>query len=372
MSTVGSKPGLSGALKAAAILTCAVAISFSFARALDIISWSGIYQNRFSFIPGHWYRSQLTVASNKSGDTCVLIGASVVREGFDSDQLSAAVPGVKFVNLATTGGFSPMDVLDIESRILAETGDRYRCIIVGMNNFYMRHFDSESYELVKTDYLSQLPVTALAMPTVWSGGSNKKVMINRLVIPFGTNSVMAQRWWRFGLYELRSLVSPQPVEMARYEIEPNEFTPAVQFQYRGRPSILDQNVSRARAEFVQHQLESPDSYRDPETGKVLNATIKRLSKLSDHIIVVTMPLTSVYRTVEEVAKPAFDEARLSIKEALFVKCDIVASDERDLYYDTSHVNESGREKLSQSLAAVVGKVLHGTIPVGQAGLCATE
>ncbi len=369
MSTVGSRSGLSGMLKAAAIVACAASICFGFARALDAIPWSGLYQNQFSFVPGHWVRSQLTAASRSRGDTCVLIGASVVREGFNSDQLALGVPGVKFVNIATTGGFSPMDVLDIQSRILAQVGDRYRCIIVGMNNFYMRHFDSASYELVTTDYLSQVPVTALAMPAIWHGGSTKPVLLNRVMMPFGRNSQIAQQWWRYSLYQFRSFVSERPVEMARYEIFPNEFTPAFQFQYRGKRSVFDQNISIAREEFAQHQLELPESYMGVETREVMRGTIDRLSKLSERVIVVTMPLTSVYRTVEEVAKPAFDDARASFDNAIFVKCQIAASDERDLFYDTSHVNEKGREKLSKSLAGIINEALQGAASVTQSGLC---
>lgn len=372
MSTVVSRSAFSGVFKAAVILAWAIFICFGFARALDAISWSGLYQSNFSFVPGHWVRSQLTRASSSPGDTCVLIGASVVREGFDSSQLSQSVPGVRFVNLATTGGFSPMDVLDVQSRILAQAGDRYRCIIVGMNNFYLRHFDRQSYELVTTDYLSQMPAAALAIPEIWSGGSDKRSLINRMMVPFGKNSVIAQRWWRYSLYELRSILSRDPVDIARYETDPTEFKPAFQFQYIDKPSILEQNIPRAREEFAQHDLEAADSYKDSGTKLVMKRTIERLAKLTDHVIVVTMPLSSVYRTVEDVSKPAFEQARASIDDAIFVKCKIADAEEGALFYDTSHVNENGREKLSKSLAVIVSNAMVGRAPIGQSDLCATE
>lgn len=370
MSTVGSRSGFRSVLKAAVIVGCAASICFGFARTLDAMPWSWLYQNQFSFVPGHWFRSQLNEASRHAADTCVLLGASVVREGFDSDQLSSEVPGVRFVNLATTGGFSPMDVLDIESRILAQAGGRYRCIILGMNNFYLRQFDSKAYELVTTDYLSQVPIDLLGASRVWAGGSDKRSMVGRLMVPFGRNSVIAQRWWRYGLYNLKKSVSRHLVDAADYEVQPNEFKPAVQFQYSGRPSIFEQNVGRARKEFADHGLEQPASYYDPAPAKVFGQTIDRLSKLSDHVMVVTMPLSSVYESVENVSKYAFDSARLGVKKASFLRCSIAGVDEKLLFYDTSHLNAEGRKRLSSSLSQHLRLPLDGNSSLPSNGDCA--
>jgi hypothetical protein len=371
MSTVGSKSGFRSILKAAVIVGCAASISFGFARALDAVSWSWIYQNQFSFVPAHWFRSQLTEASTDAAETCVLLGVSVTREGFDSDQLSSEVPGVRFVNLATTGGYSPMDVLDIESRILAQAGGKYRCIIVGMNNFYFRQFDSKAYELVKTDYLSQVPIELLGAARVWAGGSSKLSIVSRLMIPFGRNSVIAQRWWRFGLYNLRKSVSPDLTNAAAYEVEPNEFKPAVQFQYLGLPSIFEHNVDRARQEIVDHQLDLPTSYSDPVPPKVFRQTIDRLSSLSDHVMIVTVPLSSVYQSVEKVSKYASDAARLGVKNAVFLRCSVGGDDERLLFYDTSHLNAEGRKRLSSNLSPQLRFLLNGNSALPPNSGCAT-
>jgi hypothetical protein len=355
----GSKSRFSGAIKATAIVACAALTTFTFARALDAVGWSGLYDNNFSFVPGHWFRSQLTLASIDPADTCVLLGASVVREGFDSEVLSRAAPGIKFVNLATTGGFSPMDIVDIQSRILAENGGKYRCIVLGMNNFYLRNFDQQSYELVTTDYLSQLPLAALADLLPWLGGNDKNSLVTRLLLPFGKNSVIAQRWWRYAIYKAREFISDGSVAMAAYETQPNEFMPARQFQYVGLTSPFEANIARARAEFAQHQLENPASYSSSSPGEVMRDSIQRLSALSDHVIVVTMPLSSVYRTVEKVAKPKFDASSEMINTVTFIKCEIGYSEERSLFYDTSHLNEEGRRQLSASMAALIQRIVQG-------------
>lgn len=352
------------AVKAVGILSAASLVLLGSSLAVGLPKWSIMDRNQFAFLPGTWFASQLATVQYPSR-TCLLIGVSVVREGFDSLTLKTEVPGVEFVNLATTGGWSPMDVIDIQSSMLIKSPQRYKCIILGMNNFYMRDFTADSYELITSNYISRLPVISLvSMVRLSQGVSQFKATVSKSIMPFGRYSTDAQRWWRYGIYLAKQYFVPE-TNIANYELFAGEMKPAVQFMYDAMTPQFEKTRKQTADAIVKFDLENPSSFEQPGPALAFNKSMDRLRRLADEVIVVRMPLTTVYRPMEAVAEPSFFRALKSAGIGWFLDCKIGRDAEETYYFDTAHLNPVGRELLSRSVGKVIGRLLDGSSPSGE-------
>lgn len=351
-----------GMLVAAAVVMLCSSLVFSLPK------WSVFDRNQFAFLPATWFAAQLGTVIDPSR-TCLLIGASVVREGFDSTKLKLGAVDIDFVNLATTGGWSPMDVIDIQSSLLIDTKQRYRCVIVGMDNFYMRDFTPDAYELVTSNYISRLPMhSLLSMIRPSQGVSQLKHIFAQSILPFGRYSTDAQRWWRYGIYLARRQIAPG-TNLVGYELFTGELTPAVQFMYDAMTPQFEKSKAQTAGAIVKFDLENPASFEHPGPAVAFVKSIARLRKLTDEIIIVRMPLTSVYRAVEAAAEPSFLRVLKSVEVAQFVDCKI-DHDEEAYYFDTAHLNPVGRDLLSRSVGKAIRSILaDGGHSVKESGIC---
>jgi hypothetical protein len=344
------------ALRAGVILAVASVVLLGASLAFGLPKWSVLDRNQFAFLPGTWFASQLATVQYPSR-TCLLVGASVVREGFDSSKLKTEVPDVEFVNLATTGGWSPMEVIDIQSSILAEQSKHFRCIIVGLDNFYLRNFTPDAYELVTTNYISQLPATSLpSMVGLAQGVSNFKRVLARTIMPFGKHATDAQRWWRYGIYLAKKYFAPS-TDVSNYELFDGELKPAVQFMYENLPAQLDTSRKQTGDAIVKFDLENPASYAGSGPQQAFVRSMARLKAIADAVVIVRMPLTATYARVEAAAEPSFNRAMKSAGVSRFIDCKMQSQKEEDVFFDTAHLNPVGRDMLSRS----AGKAIDGLL-----------
>lgn len=354
------------ALRAAGILLLAGSTTLCFSFVLRSVDVGELYEQNFKFVPGPYIANRLRRIDAPS-DTCILIGASVLREGVD-DVLLAEGIGREVANIATTGGSSAIDVIDIQAAILQNTGKQYGCIIVGMNSFYLNDFDENSYELIMTEYLSQLTLNQLAELSVfWPEGVLTTGLIKKLLLPFGAHSKMLDRTWRHAIYRGRLLLSAaQAVSLSAYEVSPGELLPAKQYQYDGKRSDFERAKNRTRELIEENDMTLSESYQSAKSREAAIRALGRLAQSTKRLLVVEMPVTSVYKPAIEASEQAFVATMSEIDAAELVRCEVPVDKERAAFFDTAHLNRAGREDFTR----VLSLVLQANFAAGQYVQCA--
>src|SRR5579864_3087188 len=129
-------------------------LSILIALALDFNQSVWLYSFRFSFLPGPWFGERIAASWSDPGRSCLIVGASTAREGFDAKQLERLLPDTAFYNAGTTGGNT--SVLEIQAAILEHYGLHYRCIIVPIHPWLLFVKQEAVPNLKTTEYASQL------------------------------------------------------------------------------------------------------------------------------------------------------------------------------------------------------------------------
>lgn len=341
-----------GMIKATGLLSLCALVIFFAARVVGAPSYHFLYGNNFAFVPGHWVRFNLNRLTSPT-ETCVLVGTSVVREGFDNELLSS-IYGTKFVNVATTGGMAPIDALDIQSAILEDFGQQLPCIIVGLNSFYINRLNEKSYELLTTDYLSQLPLQqSVSYVRFWPAGAADVGMISRLMLPLGEHVVVLQRWWRYFSYLTRQGLRSGKVELRSHELRERELRPASQYMYEKTEPSHAEAIEGTRDRLSEYDMENPAVYRTAEPTIALRSTLDRLNRLTDRLYLVEMPLTSTYAKAEDSSAEAFEDALSAAAYDMRIRCEVPEPLQEALFFDTAHLNQVGRQRLSRSVASLL-------------------
>ena len=87
-------------------VVCLFTASWGFGWTAQKYGYFRYYINsKGSFVPGEYTGYRLKQLENLvSENTCLILGASTAREGFDLEKLGAAFPELDFLSLATTAG----------------------------------------------------------------------------------------------------------------------------------------------------------------------------------------------------------------------------------------------------------------------------
>ncbi|MEO9340443.1 hypothetical protein ABFT80_23820 [Mesorhizobium sp. SB112] len=347
--------GWANSLKALRLALVGIIAVIVFSLTLGQFGFATLYASNYQFLPGHWFARHLNIAKQEPSKTCILIGASVVREGFDNSVLAKTVPGIRFVNLATTAGYVVADTIEVQAAILSQYPERYECVILGLNSFYINRLADGAYDILPTDYVSQMrPQTLLSLTGFAEFHPSVAELAYKFGMPFAKHSLMAQRALRERLFRVHQLLINSETPVRTFELFPGEFSPAIQYRY-DRPSIYAEARKKAEQLLPKNGMEQANSYRDPLAQATLKRAVTLLSDLTDKLILVEMPLTSVYQKAETLARPNFYETLRDVPMELFLRCSFSPSVEAAWFYDSSHLAANGRRLLSQS----VGEILSG-------------
>jgi len=342
-----------------------------FALAIDVPALRSLYSFESGFVPGHWVALQLNHASGKEGRTCLFVGTSVVREGFDSDVLSEAAGGeFEVTNIATTAPLASTGVLELQAQIARDRGVKFECVVLGFNSHYLHDLSDVSYELLATNYLSQLPIwSLLQLSNLDQVMPQFPEALARSLYPLGRHSVILQRRLRraVSLMHQRTLGR---LPLAEFEVLKGEFTPAIQFMYDGQPSVYKAAVELRREEIESDNLAAPSLYDGAAPRAAYRRTIHLLSEITDNLIVLSMPLTHVYEPVEEAARPSFEKASAGLPIDAFVDCRFPLGDEESVFHDSGHLNAAGRQWLSEEFGIVIRGLIDGQATISS--LCITK
>jgi hypothetical protein len=338
--------------RAALFLIVALAIVFGMGRVFAVPSWLPLYGNRFIFTPGDWLAWKISLARRTPDTTCVLVGASTVREGFDTAVLERLVPGTRFVNLGTTGSNSTIDTIEIGARALVSQGDHYRCIVVGLHPIFLHEFDTSAYELVTSDYTAVLPLKALFDLTVppWKL-PDLGVLLYKYLMPLGEHSLAINRLARISLYSLHTQYVDPATPKSEFEVFQGEFSSlSTGYMYSG-PSMLKSVESKFPDQMKKTGWDNPEAYGGKTEARALQHSLEMLSSLTKRLVLVDMPESYLLRDIDKFARPPFEQAILSSGvKADVIRCTFPADSHPNVFHDDLHLNEQGRATLSVDLA----------------------
>ena len=362
--------GWRSSLKALALVLMAIALLFSESRILGAVSWLHLYQNQFAFAPGDWFAWRLNDTRRDPERTCLLLGTSSVREGLSASLIEEFMHGIKVVNLATTGGKSTIDVIEIQARALASLGGHYKCVVVGLHPLFLREFEQQSYNLVTTDYAAVMPLSGvfdLSRPAYKF--SDKGSLLLKYLMPLGQHSLVLKRLIRSWLYEAHHLYVDASTPRRNYEEFAGEFTPQPQLNYSG-PSVLREIEESYPAAIREMGWDRAEFYGGRREAAALHHSLKLLSGITSRLIVLEMPESHLFDKVNAVARKAYETALWSADSSKSVlRCEIPVADQYRDFHDAIHLGESGRRIVSRSVARFLAEDRWSGIQADPASVC---
>lgn len=319
-----------------------------------------IYSQRFSFLPGQWFGEKIARTIPRQQDTCLIIGVSNTREGFDPAIMQAS-SATQFINAGTTGGNN--EVLEIQTAILKRFNVRPKCIVAGISMWMM--FRQGSPPLVAEEYIG-----LIGWPEVM-GFSNRPLFSKEgirialaLGLPLKAQSRQLNRIIRAALHQLRGAVLGS-LPLSRYELFPEELKPSNDYLYFGMAPWLaakrDQ-IIKDREPWYQ-----PSLYGDPQQDTSFRRALDNMLQLTDRVVLIHMPTTYIFDAASKWGAPHVRRVIDSYSDRIQT---IDCSNMRDesLFVDEGHLTEKGREILSKEVASLLMTTVTGTAN-GVATLC---
>lgn len=341
--------------KALMLVAATAAIMLLVSRGISVLPWLGIYQNQFAFTPGDWFAWRLNDAQRAPEKTCILVGASSMREGLSSSILERELPGITVVNMATTGSYSAIDAIEVQARILASKGNRYGCVLVGLHPMFLRKFDQNAYELVTTDYLAALSFTDLfdLGRRPWELPHATQIA-QKYLMPLGQQSLQLNRLVRLSLYNAHREVIDQKRPSRDFELFEGEFAPQSQSIYAGHPDVL-KDIEQSYTETIKEiGWDRAEMFGGPAEASVLHHSLSLLSSITDRLVVVELPESHLFRNVEKVARAPFEAALASANVSMeVIRCKIPSDEELEHFHDAVHLNQNGMDRVSRSVSRIL-------------------
>jgi hypothetical protein len=339
-------------VQAIVILVSAILLTAAVSWAADLTILVRAYETRFNFRPGSWFGERIA-RSEPTSQTCIIIGSSTARQGLDPEILAKLVPGTRFLNAGTTGG--TMDVLEIQSQIIARYGRKYRCIIAAIHPWMLRTLGRP--EIVSSEYIAHLRLTDLLSLTgrwwVWDEAGKLSLAF---LLPLKKHAPQFNRLVRRTIYELQVMIGPGH-SIARYESFDQELRPSNDFVYEDNPKqLVTLGREAVRKYLVDLGWFDRSHYASPEPTVSFERFLRVLQPYADHIILISMPSSVLWDEINALVRSRYK----SVVERLpnnvsVVNCENGLTDPE--FVDHAHANDDGRKVLSVAIGSILGKLL---------------
>jgi len=322
-------------------------LSVLIALAADVKQAVRLYSIRFNFLPGPWFGEHIAATLSDSDKSCLIVGASTAREGFDPKQLEQLVPDTKFYNAGTTGGNT--SVFEIEAAILEHYRLHYRCIIVPMHPWLLFENENAIANLTTTEYASQLDLKQLndlSFDPLGSGDRSR--VLATFLVPFMKHAAQLNRILRNALFTVHTSWFQDELPRSSYELYADELKPATETFYHDIPLNRDTVVNFLK----QAHFYDPKIYGHRPPVVSLDRALELFSRHTDHLVLVKMPDSTLLASPNQFGSPSFDTVIAKYKSLMtYMDCSTLLADE--FFIDSTHLNSHGRARLS----AVVGAAL---------------
>lgn len=334
---------------------CLLIASWSFGWVTQKHGYFRYYINsKGAFVAGEYtgYRLQ-QLESLAPERTCLILGASSAREGFDLEKLEEKLPDLDFISFATTGH----NTIPIQARLLPK--NRFACIIVATHPFFVYTATRQSKELKQKKYASQMPFFELIRMLSLDGDISTKelkLLSGTALVPNMRHSQILKKHLKRAFRDLKSLFAGglSDFRASRF-LNITEGMPASHILHKDERAIKMQSFVQRRAEIIkQKDWENPLRYRSSSSNGTLEMTLKRLDSLTERLIVIDLPETPVY---EKVIKASFTSFAKTLHNAVpdleFYQCEFTFLDAYGGFVDTIHVNSEGRQHLTKELIDIL-------------------
>lgn len=311
------------------------------------------YAQRFSFLPGQYFGEKVRSVRDDPANTCIIIGDSKAREGFDPSLLEQ-VSGTRIVNAGTTGGNN--EVIEIQTAIMRRFDVRPKCIVVAISRWMM--FRNGSPDLIGEEYIGLLgwsEVARLAAHPFLSKAGPRLVF--SLTMPLRAQARQLNRILRVALFDLRArtlgTLPKQSIEL--YE---NELTSVGDFKYDGIAPILkthrDKLIDQTKPWY------NPRRYGGRQQELSLRYALDEMLRLSDRVVLVDMPSTMVLDPASRLGEPYLKRVLGDyVGQLELIDCSALRNE--DLFVDEGHLTSEGRRIFTEE----VGNLLRSRTSIGQ-------
>lgn len=314
---------------------------------LNEISFLQLYERSFAFEPGPWFAEHIAPATSKP-NSCIIVGASTAREGFDPGALTKSMPGLAFFNASTTGG--NIEVAEIQAQILLRYQVRPKCIIVGLHPFLM--MDQNPPFLASTGYLSHLTITGVFslsnQAAVWR---EMGTILRTIVLPMRAHADRLNKLVRFWTFELQHRLRTAPLPLSSYEYFKDEFRPGAGAHYDGHHS-----PSETVAELTQARYRTY-TYDRSTTEVSFKRALTLFRGQAQAVIVVSMPTQGVLRELNSRGAASYYRV-LGGAQVTHIDCSNAIPDSH--FLDDVHLDDDGRRILSNLIAQILPKLFADT------------
>lgn len=328
-----------------------VALSILIALAVDCNQAVRLYSFRFSFLPGPWFGEHISASLAAPRQSCLVVGSSTAREGFDPKELERLVPRTAFYNGGTTGGNT--SVLEIQAAIVSHYGLHYRCIIVPIHPWLFFTKQDAVPDLTTTEYASQLDLKNLHdLSFAPLRGAARCRLLETFLVPFMKHAAQVNRIIRNSLYRVHAQWFHDNIPRTSYELFADELKPAEDTNYNDIPVGRDVII---RGLEQGHFYESA-IYGHKEPIVSFDRALEIFGHYTDHIVLVRMPDSTLLELPNQWALPSFRRVVSKYHDRLtYIECSALFPDE--YFIDSTHLNSRGRSRLSAIVGTALSRVL---------------
>jgi hypothetical protein len=328
-----------------------VGLSILIALLVDVNQAVHLYSFRFSFLPGPWFGERIAATLSDPSRSCLIVGASTAREGFDPKELERLVPNTAFYNGGTTGGNT--SVLEIQAAIVSHYGLHYRCIIVPIHPWLLFTKQDAVPDLTTTEYASQLDLKQLhGLSFAPLQEDSRYRLLETFLVPFMKHASQMNRIIRSTLYGVHTRWIHDNMSRVRYELFTDELRPADDTNYHD--SALPRDVILKGLE--QNHFYEPKIYGHQQPIISFQRALDMFGHNTDHLFLVRMPDGSLLKLPNQWASASFTGVVSKYIDRLsYIDCSEMFAD--DFFIDSMHLNSQGRCRLSAHVAARLNEVL---------------
>lgn len=339
--------GSKRAMRAATIVCGSVLLMTIVSLSLTEISALRLYERSVAFEPGPWFAEHIA-PSIGNPNSCIIVGASTAREGFDAEALTKSLPRLLFLNASTTGG--NIEVTEIQAQILRRYGVRAKCILVGVHPFLM--MDQSPPLLASTGYLAQLTVAdLLSLSDRAAVGREIIQILQATVLPFKAHADRLNKLLRIWIFELQSELRTNPLPLSSYEYFADEFRPGAGAHYDGSHSSPAAVAEMTQTRYRTYTYES----NAPEAS--FRRALALFRAQAENVIVVTMPSQTSLRELNSSGSGSYKSA---IRESGVAEIDCSSLVPDVFFIDDAHLDVGGRRILTDAIAHILPKVMESS------------
>ena len=336
----------------------AIILLFASTTIFGWVSQEYAYFRYYNFNPGQYTGYRLQELKKLDPEkTCIIVGASTAREGFNIEQLEMQLPHLDFVTLATTAGYNMVSVIDIQSSLIPK--NKYACIIIGMHPFFLFAPDDPSFNLVATNYISQLTFTEIIRIMKIDDTINHNELAQAVgiaLIPNKQHSEILGKHIRHKIFRFKNWVSQGLSVRRSMEYTRGDIGRQVRhYRYQDERSEKMQFFIKRRIESIKTNGEdNKNRYSSSKINDILKQAILNLDNLTDRLIVLDLPETPVYDSVIEASDESFKTTLFNaVPDLELYRCNFRFLDKFEGFVDTVHVNSDGRKQLTTELIDIL-------------------